>query len=259
MVNPDVRHAVEEERVEAANLLGDKVQHGAHDGQADVGEEDEDGLAGTEHGAGGVEVADAEPLGEARGLALVGALAGGGVEEQVELPSEELVADEAQHLPDGRVVKELLEANAGEQGLAGRLGGGGGDKGHVLLYVAVVEVVAVVGELPREEGHQEEAVQGPAGDVVDLVVQGEGAVAALVAQDPDAGADEALDEAVDHPGGDAEVRVGDGGDEGEGSPDEGGHHGQVAEDVVVRGDQRRLEAMGGNSILDGLDVRENGF
>lgn len=47
----------------------------------------------------------------------------------------------------------------------------------------------------------------PAHHVVELAVHGEGAMAALVGQNPDASANETLDVAVDHPGGSAQVEV----------------------------------------------------
>jgi hypothetical protein len=117
-------------------------------------------------------------------------------------------------------------------------------------------MVAVVRVLPAEVGDHQERVKGPSGDIVDLAVEREGTVAALVSQDPDAGAEKSLDEAVDHPGSDTEGRVGDAGDVCEGGPDEGRNHGKVAEDIVVGCEERGLEAVRGDGILDGLDVGE---
>lgn len=76
-------------------------------------------------------------------------------------------------------------------------------------------------------------MEEPSSHVVELAVEREGTVAALVAENPDTGAKETLDEAVDHPGGDAEVLVLNAGDVGEGGPDEGADNGEVAEDIVV--------------------------
>jgi len=76
-------------------------------------------------------------------------------------------------------------------------------------------------------------VEEPASYIVELAVEREGTVTALVAKNPDTGAEETLDEAVDHPGGDAEVLVLNAGDVGEGGPDERADDGEVAEDIVV--------------------------
>lgn len=254
MVHPEVGDGVEEQNSRSSDSLGGKVQGSEGDGQAEVRDEDEDGLVGAEHGAGGLEVADAEPLGQTLGLPLLAALTSAGVEQEIHLPAEELVEDNPDELGDGGVLKQLVQVDAGKDAVL--LGLGGGHKGHVEVHVAGEAVVAVVRVLPREVGHQEERVEEPSDDVVELAVSREGTVAALVAQDPDTSAHEALNKAVDHPGGDAQPLVRDGGNVGQGSPDEGGHHGKVAEDIVEGGEERGLEAVGGDGILDGLDIGE---
>ena len=67
VVNPEVGDEVEVENSGDADLLGSKVQSSQHKSEADVGDEDEGGLAGAEDSAGGLEVAelvhaDADPL-----------------------------------------------------------------------------------------------------------------------------------------------------------------------------------------------------
>lgn len=254
MVHPEVGDGVEEQNSRGSDSLGGKVQGGEGDGQAEVGDEDEDGLAGAEHRAGGLKVADAEPLGQTGRLPLLAALASGGVEQQVHLPTEKLVEDDSDELGDGGILKQLAQVDAGKDAVL--LGLGGGNKSHVEVHVAGEAVVAVVRVLPREVGDEEERVEEPSDDIVELSVSRESTVTALVAQDPDTSAHEALDKAVDHPGGDAQPLVRDGGNVGQGSPDEGGHHGKVAEDIVEGGEERGLEAVGGDGILDGLDVGE---
>lgn len=81
-------------------------------------------------------------------------------------------------------------------------------------------------------------------------------MAALVAEDPDAGADEALQPAVEHPGDAAVEGFGDGGDVGQGGVGQAGDHGEVTEDIVEGGDERGLEAVGGDGVPDGLNVGE---
>jgi hypothetical protein len=55
---------------------------------------------------------------------------------------------------------------------------------------------------------------------------------------------------VGHPGGEAEVDVGEEGDEGEGGVDEDGEVEVVADHVGHGADDGGLEAMGGNGIMD---------
>lgn len=257
MVNPEVGDEVEVENSGNADLLGSKVQSGTHESKADVGDEDEDGLVRSEDSAGGLEVADAEPAGEtALGLPLLATLARAGVEEEVYLPSEKLVEDELDGLGNGGILDKLSDVHAGNAERHRRLGRSAGHKGHVEVHVASEAVVSVVRVLPAEVGDHEERVKEPASHVVELAVEREGTVTALVTENPDTGAEETLNKAVGHPSGDAEVLILNARDVGQSSPDEGADHGEVADDIVVRGDERGLEAVGGDGILDGLDVGE---
>lgn len=165
------------------------------------------------------------------------------------------MAKEVHELEDGGVLEELVEVDGTKQGLLGGLRLSGGDEGHVLLHVTGEAVVTVVRELPREVRDHEGGVEHPADHVVQLLVLGEGTMAALVTQNPDTGANETLDEAVNHPGGTADDGVLNGGDVGESSPHEGGHHGVVPEDIVEGRPERRLKAVSGNGVPDGLDIR----
>lgn len=256
-MNPEVGNEVEVEDGGGTDILGGDVQSGTHQSQTEIGDGNEDGLAGAEDSAGRLEVADTEPLGQTGlGLPLLATLSRAGVEEHVHLPSEKLVEDELDELRSRSILDELSNVNTANDKGPGGLGLSGGDKGHVELHVSMEAVVAVVRVLPAEVGDHQERVEGPSGDIVDLAVEREGTVAALVSQDPDAGAEESLDEAVDHPGSDAEGRVGDAGDVCEGGPDEGRNHGKIAEDIVVGCEERGLEAVRGDGILDGLDVGE---
>lgn len=233
MVNPQVGNKVEEENGRNTNLLGSKVQSSSHKSKTDIGDEDEDGLVGAENSAGRLEVTDSEPLGKASlGLPLLAALAGASVEEEIRLPSEKLVEDELDHLSSGGILNKLSDVDASNHERLGRLGLSLGDESHVEIHVAGEAVVAVVRVLPAEVGDEEERVEEPAGHIVDLSMEGESTVAALMAENPDTGAEETLDEAVDHPCCDAEGLVGNAGDVGESCPDEGRDHGKIAEDVV---------------------------
>lgn len=231
VVNPHVGNGVEEEHGAGADLGGAPVDGGGNDGQANVRDGDVEGLAGAEDGRGGLKVALAEPRGT---LVLQRLLAAGGIEKQVSLPAEELVADEASKLEDGGILKDLeVDAEAGQQAGAGlAVGSLGGHKGHVLLHVAGEVVVAVVRELPAEVRYQQSRVGGPAKNVVNARVLAESTVAALVGQNPETGAKETLNKAVSGPGGPAQSRIRNLGNVGQGGPAESGDEGHISHQVT---------------------------
>lgn len=251
VVNPHVGLDVHEENHLPADVGRGKVEDVSHDGEAEIGDGNEDGLAGTEDGRGGLEVADAK---EADVLLLLAVGAGRDVEEEVRLPASELVEEELDDLNDGDVLKELaVEVQVNEAALLAILGGVG-NEGHVLLHVAGEAVVAVVRVLPAEVGDHQGGVKDPAHHIVELGVQREGAVAALVGENPHAGEDEALDVSVDSPGDPAEDRVLDLGDVSEGSPAKGEGHGHITDDIAHGSQHGGLEAVSGNGVPDGLNV-----
>lgn len=96
----------------------------------------------------------------------------------------------------------------------------------------------------------------PAGGVIHLAVERKGTMAAFVSENPDASADETLEKAVDHPGGAPSDGIRNSGNVGKSSVGESSNHGKIAKDVVVRGDERGLETVCGNGVLDGLDIGE---
>lgn len=253
VVDPHVRHDVEESNRLPPVDGGAVVQSARGQGQAQVGESNEDSLVGPEYGRGGLEVAKTEPT---RSLALQAALAGRGVGQEVRLPSDQLVEEQLDCLDDGGVLEEIGVNVQVREALARSVGKSLGHEGHVLLHVAGEAVVAVVAELPAEVGDEERGVHGPAHDVVELGVDREGAVAALVAQDPDADTDEALDVAIGDPGGGAPERVLDLGDVGQSRPAQGEGHGIIADDIAHGAGDRGLEAVLWDPALDGLDIGE---
>ena len=135
-----------------------------------------------EHGCG-------EEMGVAQGplrrWALIGqtTLRRGDVGHQVPWEADDLLEDQAGEGVDGRVlghVFDLLHVDAHQRRILGFLWR---DVVVVFGEVIGVDMVAAVGGLPAEVGGQEEGVQDPADGVVDVVVGGEGAVAAFVAED----------------------------------------------------------------------------
>lgn len=232
-----------------ADNAGKLVQGRKHERQANVRQGNKGSFAATEHGAGRVKMAAAQEAG--RGL-LVAVGSSRHVEQQVKDPAKELVEDERDGLEHGRVLEVLhVEGELALLVVVLRLG----DKGHVLFHVAGELVVAVVGKLPRVVRHHEARVGEEAHDVVEQRVFGKGAVAGLVAQDPEPGADEALDVAVDDPGRDPQRRVLDGGDVAHGGPAERANHEGITDQVAHGPQHRRLEAVLRDRLAQGVDVR----
>lgn len=99
-------------------------------------------------------------------------------------------------------------------------------------------------------------MQEPAHNVVEHTVRREGAVAGLVAENPDARQHQALGIAVGNPSTGTQQRVLDGGNVGQGSPAERKSHGVVTDDIGHGVGRRGLEAVSGDCITDGLDVGE---
>lgn len=198
MVNPHVRDDVKKRNSLPADVEGAPVQSAAGESQAQIRKSDEDGLTGAEDGRGRLKVAHAQP---ALVVTLKTLLSSGGVDQEVSLPSSQLVEDQLDDLDNGRVLDHLgVQVKVG-QAAGGALVDSLGDESHVLLHVAGVVVVTVVAVLPAEVGDEQGGMHDPAHHVVELAVHGESAMAALVSQNPDTGADEALDVTVDHPGG----------------------------------------------------------
>jgi hypothetical protein len=107
-------------------------------------------------------------------------------------------------------------------------------------------------DLPGEVGDEQDRVQRPADDIVDSLVWREGAVAALVGEDPDAGAGAALEEAVKDPGEDAEGERGEVVDlQGEVEEDSGVD--EVADYVGAGDEEGAVEAVRGDGIADFLE------
>lgn len=251
MVHPEVRDGIEEEHGVPAQDGRAVVNGGGGDHEANVRDGNVQRLAGPEDGARGVKVALGAPV---LAVLLPAVGPGGDVEEQVPLPPEQLVHDQPEQRNNGRVLEHFsVNAELREEApLVVRLGAR--HERHVLLHVAREPVVARVRELPREEGDEKERVRGPPDDAVDALVQREGAVAALVRQDPEARAHEALDEAVDEPRRDAERLVLDLRDVGYRGPGKYRDADDVPREVRKGDPERGLEAVRRDGVADGVDV-----
>lgn len=203
MVHPQVREAVEQECVQAAERFGDLVQDSESDEDADVGEGYEGLLASGENVGCGVQMA----LLVLWGLLAVGADhavdTGAGVDQNVCGPAEKLVDGQGGDAEDWRVgsgvVHYLLNKSRcrGVGGLFRRLAVW--HENGVLLHVVVVTVVPCVAEFPAEEWHEKHAVEDPSHCGVDVKMGGKRVVAALVSQNPETGEEAAGDKAVERP------------------------------------------------------------
>ncbi|PBP27062.1 hypothetical protein BUE80_DR001978, partial [Diplocarpon rosae] len=181
LVHPQPRDPPEDDDIPAPEQLSGQHERRNHDRDPDVRQHDQGQLVRLEEHAvlPVVEMADLGPLGAVVLLA-----------RQIE-----------QQLCKLDHVRARLGAELRlDPGFAGMR-----HERRVLLHVSRRLVVLAVAQSPRVEGHQQEGVHDEAHGVVEVLVLGEGAVAALVGQDPDAGEDEALHGGVGHPGGEAQL------------------------------------------------------
>jgi hypothetical protein len=260
VVHPQVWDTVPDQQVEPAEVAADEVQGGAGEEETKVTQGNQLGVLGLVQRAGRVEVVDTtEP---AVGLALAAALGllgvvvvAGDVGEEVHGPSEQLLEQEVGGSQDGGLLHELAELVQGAADAGGVLLTGLGDEDHVTGEVASGLVVLSVGDLPREVGDQQEGVADPADGVVQDLGGGEGLVAALVGENPHAGADETLDDGVHGPEGHAggEERHCLRGDIVVEKVKDRGQDGHVTEDIVQTGGSGAVEAVSGDGIADLLD------
>ena len=134
------------------------------------------------------------------------------IHEQVSRPSQQLVLQTRPQRHDGRVLSQLSKLHHVRARLITELAlqparPGVWHEGCVAVEVARGLVVLGVAEAPRVEGDEEERVHDQAHGPIELLGAREGAVAALVGQDPHAREDEALECGVGSPGGAAQVEV----------------------------------------------------
>lgn len=78
----------------------------------------------------------------------------------------------------------------------------------------------------------------------------------LVAYDPKTSANQALNEAVDNPGGDPEGGILNGGDVSNGGPAKSTNHGSISKQIGHGDGHLGLKAVLGNGRPDGVDIRE---
>ena len=194
VVYPDVWLKIQKNDSLCANNAREHVERRECQGKSNVRQNDVRSFAAAKHSTGGIKVTATE---ETRGGLLETARSSRDVERQIKEPSKELMEDEWDGLVHGSVldvfhVKKRLSLVV--------VGASLGHKGHVFLHMAGEHVMSVVGKLPREVRHHKTWVSEEANDVIQLGVLGESAMTCFMTENPDSGANQALDKAVKCPG-----------------------------------------------------------
>lgn len=260
VVDPEVGKEVPHEHVGPSECLGEVDESSSSNSDADVAQDDELCIPVLVQGASRVEVVNTTA--ETVALALATALAltlvvvvASDVGDQVVGPADQLLEDKHDEGESGSLLGQLGKFVDQFADAVGMLLTSARNKDHVSLHVAGGLVVLAMGDLPAEVGHKERRVKDPSGEVVDKTRVGEGAVTALVGNDPETSPEETLENSVHAPedssgggrrnvlGGNEVVPEGEGGREAD----------DVAEDVAVSLQGGALEAVLGNGIVDVLD------
>lgn len=169
----------------------------------------------------------------------------GDVGQKVCDPSSQLLDNKSVQGIDWGVASHLLEhvGVLGQDKLVSLLG----HKHHVSVHVTGGLVVLSVGKLPREVRHHPVRVQHPPDKVVEPAVIGEGLVTALVGQNPESGAEKALDDRISGPSSESQVHAQQERNVGVSSVSNGHHARNVSGDKVQRLSGSSLVAVRGNS------------
>lgn len=145
VVDPEIGNDVEEEDVPCADDSTSVPHDRAHDQKTDISHENQFPLGTGEQCTGGVEVAGLLDSTLAVGATLD---TGSHIQEEIQLPSEQLVADKLDEGHDGGFLGQVLELLNGDIALGCELILGPGNKDSILFHVAGVAVVTGVGDLP---------------------------------------------------------------------------------------------------------------
>lgn len=265
VVNPEIWDKVPDSHVVPAKLLAEQVQTSHGQTNANVAHDDKLSVAVLIERAAGVEVVDATTIAVLLTLTTTLTLAlmvvvAGDIGHEIVGPANELLTDEHGESEERGLLGELRHlmnhlAEAGSMLLASS-----GDKDHITLHVSSSLVVLSVRDLPAEVGDKESGVENPAGDIVDEARVGEGAVTALVGQNPDTGGKKTLKDGVDSPEASSDRGRGDVFGSDKVVPDGKGRaeKDEIAEDIAVSPQGGALEAVLGDGIVDILDGEVGG-
>lgn len=187
-------------------------------------------------------------------LALVEVVAGD-VGHEVVGPSDKLLPDEHGQSVNGSLLSELGDLMKKAANALGVILSSARNEDHVTLHMSSGLVVLAVGDLPAEVWNEESRMEEPASCVVDQARRGEGAVAALVGNDPEPSPKESLHGCVQAPEDETSGLAGDiiGSDEVVEDVEGGGKTDNVAKNVCPAAQSRSFEAVLGNGIANVLD------
>ena len=209
MVDPYVWQEVPDSHVRPAELLDQEVKGSSGDGDTQVAQDNEMGIAVLVQWAARVEVVDTAT--EAVGLALAAPLplslvvvVARHVGHEIVGPANDLLADQVDEGGNWCLLSQFRQLVGEATKTAGLLFPGPGNEDHVTLNVSGGLVVLAVAHLPAEVGNKQGGVEDPADQIVDLLRRRESSVAALVSQHPETGAEQTLEERVHAPEDDAD-------------------------------------------------------
>ena len=179
----------------------------------------------------------------------------GDVEEEISRPSSELLSDQGVQGDDGGLFGKVLDLFNEVASLSGILVLGHRDKDHVAGHVPRGFVVFAVGDLPGKVWNEESRVADPADRVVENLAGGEGLVTTFMSKNPQAGADQTIDDGIEKPQACSYWGRGDilGGDETVKEIEGGGKSDYVSTDIVQTFGSRSLEAVLGDGLVNITD------
>lgn len=260
MVDPEIGCNIPDKEVGHPICLADPVQGAEGEQETEIAEQDQISILGLVQRALGVEVIDtASPavtlaFSASFALRLVVVVAGD-VEEEICGPPSELLDKQGIDGDDGGLFGEFLDLVNKVASLAGILVLGDGHKHHVAGHVSSGFVMFAMGDLPRKVGNEQKGVAEPSHGVVEDLAGGERLMTTFVGKNPQASADQTVDDGIQEPqcrsyGGGGDVL---GGDETVEEIEGGAQADQVSSDIVETLGSRPLEAVLGNGFVDVID------
>lgn len=259
MVHPEVREDVPHSQIPPAEVLAYERKDAASDQKTQVRQQDQLLVLALIKRRAGQEMVDASiavlaALALALSLTLMLVMTCN-VAQQIPWPTDQLLANQHGSGVQRRLLHQLMHLMEDVAHAARMLLARARQENHVTLHVAGGFVVLSVADLPAEVRDQKSRVSEPANGVVEGFGGREGLVTALVRQDPQAGAEKALEESIASPQSCAEGirrhvgRRAVGVEEVESAC----HKCYIASDVAQATKTRPLKAMLGDSITDILD------
>ena len=260
VVHPEVGDDVPHGNIGESEALDGVCKAAKGKSKTDIAVDDVDGLLVVEDGAAGVVVVHTAE--STVGLALATALTltlvevvSSDIGHKVVGPANKLLGEKVESCENGSLLGKLMELVSQTTQASGLRITVTGEEDHITLHVAGSLVVGAVVVFPAEVGDEKSRVNNPAGEVVDQVGVGEGAVATLVGNDPETSANKTLDNGVDSPESGTHWLGGDvlGSNKVVVNCESGCEKCEITQNVGVASQSRAVEAMLGNGIANVLD------